>query len=159
MVGAAGRGVFLGENISKLIQTLKGLNKYINLLQFSGVGAAFSGVFLGGKFKQLVKCTNILPLLVCYFVVVAGMGVGRYFYTFVPFVPCLLASIASGASGASGLLVGASSPALLLLFRSCRGWECSGPAAAGVVVCCYCSKGPGLCLVCCCLYDRGQVPH
>lgn len=142
VVGAAGCGVFLGENISKLIETFKGLNKYIYLLQFSGGGAGFFGVFLGGKFKQLVKCINILPLLVCYFAVFAGMGAGWYFYTFVPFVPCLRALFALGASG---LRTGASSPArLLLLFQSCRG--CSGLAAAGAAGVLLLFQGAGLCL-------------
>lgn len=104
-VRAVGRGIFLGENLRKLTQTLKVLNKYIYLWRFSEGGAGFSGVFLGGKFNKLAETFNLLPLLPCYFAVVARMGAGWYFYTFVPFMPYLQALFASG------LRVGASSPA------------------------------------------------
>lgn len=139
VVGAAGRGVFLGEKFSKLFQTLKELNKYIYLLQFPGSGAAFVGVFLGGKFKQLAETLNILPLLPCYFAVVARMGAGWYFYTFVPFVPCFRAFVCFGVFVSPGRCIQsgpaaivqeevAFRPGVLPLFQ-CAGvllWVCPG---------------------------------
>lgn len=98
-------GVFLGENINKLIQTLKVLNKYVYLWRFSEGGAGFSGVFLGGKFNKLTETFNLLPLLPCYFAVVARMGAGWYS------IPLCRLCPAGGLRLLRGLRVGVSSPA------------------------------------------------